>query len=299
MIPNNMPLVSVIVTTYNRRDLLTKTIDSILNQTYKNFELIVVDNYSDYNFLSEIKSFNDERIRPFQNANDGVIAVNRNFGINKAKGDYLAFCDDDDSWYPEKLMVCHKSFDGKTDLIYHALRVAGDNRIFSRKVLKGRNHKSPVLIDLLINGNPICNSSVIVRKSIIERIGGIDENKEMVTVEDYNTWLKIAEITERFLYIPKILGEYLHQDKSMSQKEKNQAYKQKIATKEFVHYLDDKKNKKYLAWESYLNGRYLFLLGEFNKAKSDLFNSLKYGSFEIKTKSLWMLLNCFVVLKGD
>ena len=61
-----------------------------------------------------MKSFNDERIIPFQNANDGVIAVNRNFGINKAKGDYIAFCDDDDSWYPEKLMVCHKFFDGKT-----------------------------------------------------------------------------------------------------------------------------------------------------------------------------------------
>ena len=299
MNPNNMPLVSVIVTTYNRRELLTNTIDSILNQTCKNFELIVVDNCSDYDFLSHMKSFNDERIRPFQNANDGVIAVNRNFGINKAKGDYIAFCDDDDSWYPEKLMVCHKFFDGKTDLIYHSLRVIGDNRIFSRKVLKGRNHKSPVLIDLLINGNPICNSSVIVRKCIIESIGGVDENKEMVTVEDYHTWLKIAEITERFIYIPEVLGEYLHQEKSMSQKEKNHAYKLKSATKEFVHYLDDYKIKKYLAWESYFNGRYLFLIGEFDKAKGDLINSLKYGSFEIKIKSLWMLLNCFVVLKGD
>ena len=68
-----MPLVSIIVTTYNRRDLLTNTIDSILNQTYKNFELIVVDNFSDYDFLSHIKSYIDERIRSFQNSNDGII----------------------------------------------------------------------------------------------------------------------------------------------------------------------------------------------------------------------------------
>ena len=55
-------LVTVIVTTYNRKELLKETIDSILNQTFKNFELIVVDNFSDYDFLAHIKSFNDDRL---------------------------------------------------------------------------------------------------------------------------------------------------------------------------------------------------------------------------------------------
>ena len=293
---NSMPLVSVVVTTYNRRELLMKTIDSILNQTYKNFELIVVDNYSDYDFLSYLKSFKDERIRSFQNKNEGIIAVNRNFGIKKAKGEYIAFCDDDDTWYPEKLMVCHNFFNSKADLIYHDLRVVGDKRIFSRKLLKGRNHESPVLIDLLINGNPICNSSVIVRKSIIESIGGIDEKKEMVTVEDYNTWLKIAETTNRFVYISKVLGEYLHQNDSMSQKQVNRMNSLKTSTKDFVHYLDVNKTKKYLAWESYFNGRFLFLVGEFEKAKDALLDSLRYGIMEIKIKSLWMIISCLIRL---
>ena len=296
MVINNMPLVSVIVTTYNRRDLLTNTIDSILNQTYKNFELIVVDNCSDYDFLSEIKSFNDERIRPFQNANDGIIDVNRNFGIKKAKGDYIAFCDDDDLWYPEKLMVCYNFFNSKVDLIYHDLKIIGKKRIFGRKVMEGRNLKSPVLVDLLINGNTIWNSSAMVRKSIIDSVGGLDEKKEMVTVEDYNTWLKIAEITDRFVYIPKILGEYLHQKKSMSQKEKNQAYRQKSATKEFVHYLDDEKIKKYSAWESYAHGRHMYLNGDCFNAKKDLLHSFKYGKLEVKIKSLWMIINCLMGL---
>ena len=97
------PLVSVIVTTYNRKEYLKETIDSILNQTYKNFELIVVDNYSDFDFLTYIKSFNDNRIRAFQHHNNGIIAVNRNIGIKKAYGEYIAFCDDDDYWVDKKL----------------------------------------------------------------------------------------------------------------------------------------------------------------------------------------------------
>ena len=64
---NNAPLVSVIVTTYNRKEMLKETILSILNQTYSNFELIVVDNFSDYDFFNFIKSFEDSRLKPFQN----------------------------------------------------------------------------------------------------------------------------------------------------------------------------------------------------------------------------------------
>ena len=108
---NKNPLVSVIVTTYNRKELLKETIDSILNQTFKDFELIVVDNYSNYDFLSYMKSFNDSRIRAFQNQNDGIIAVNRNVGIKKAKGEYIAFCDDDDYWDKDKLSTQLSHFD--------------------------------------------------------------------------------------------------------------------------------------------------------------------------------------------
>lgn len=100
-----IPLVSVIVTTYNRKELLKETIDSILSQTFTDFELIVVDNYSNYDFIEYIKSFNDLRIRPFQNQNNGIIAINRNIGINNARGEYIAFCDDDDLWKPNKLKI--------------------------------------------------------------------------------------------------------------------------------------------------------------------------------------------------
>jgi len=69
-----------------------------------------------------------------------------------------------------------------------------------------------------------------------------------------------------------------------------------LLQKDFVHYLDDNKIKKYLAWEGYFNGRFLFLVGEFDKAKNDLFNSLRYGLMEIKIKSLWMIILCLIRL---
>ena len=95
--------VSVIVPTYNRAHLLKKTIESILSQTYTDLELIVVSNYSTDNTDDMVKSYKDDRIKYFKNQNNGIIAVNRNFGIRKSTGEYIAFCDDDDTWLPNKL----------------------------------------------------------------------------------------------------------------------------------------------------------------------------------------------------
>lgn len=85
------PLVSVILITYNRECFLKETIDSILAQTYRNFELIIIDNFSDYDFNALVNSYHSNKIRAFQNQNNGIIAINRNFGIERARGNYLAF----------------------------------------------------------------------------------------------------------------------------------------------------------------------------------------------------------------
>ena len=97
------PKVSVIILTFNRPEMLRETIDSILTQDYTNFELIIVDNHSNYDFFELLSSYEDDRIKGYQNHNNGFLAVNRNFGITKAKGEYLAFCDDDDLWSSHKL----------------------------------------------------------------------------------------------------------------------------------------------------------------------------------------------------
>ena len=114
---NTFPTISVIVTTYNRKEFLLETVKSILNQTVSDFELIVVDNFSDYDFFQEMNILNDDRIRAFQNNNDGIIARNRNFGIKKARGEFIAFCDDDDYWAKDKLIIQLSHFNTDVDLV--------------------------------------------------------------------------------------------------------------------------------------------------------------------------------------
>ena len=107
------PLVSIIVTTYNRPALLRETVASIARQTFTDWELVVVDNFSQYDVPSLLAEFKDKRMRLIQNHNEGLIAVNRNVGIRAAAGRFLAFCDDDDLWAPEKLAKQVAFFDGE------------------------------------------------------------------------------------------------------------------------------------------------------------------------------------------
>ena len=172
------PLVTVIVTTYNRRELLKKTINSILNQTYKNFEFIIVDNYSNYDFLSHMKSFNDERIRPFQNANDGIIAVNRNYGIKEAKGEYIAFCDDDDLWMENKIEVQLKFFNHKDIIgVGSSSKLIGDTKFY-------RNHKARA--NKLLRFDDIIKQGGVPLSSLMIRNCGylFDENKSKSLLQE-------------------------------------------------------------------------------------------------------------------
>lgn len=96
-------LVSVIIPTYNRSDLIKETINSVLNQTHKNFELIMVDDGSTVNTKTVIESFKDNRIKYILQKHHGLLAVARNNGLKVAIGEYIAFLDSDDIWLTNKL----------------------------------------------------------------------------------------------------------------------------------------------------------------------------------------------------
>ena len=96
-------LVSIIMPSYNTEKFIVDTINSVLNQTYKNWELIIVDDCSTDDTINIIKQFNDGRIKFFQNDKNSGAAISRNKALTEAKGKWIAFLDSDDLWYPEKL----------------------------------------------------------------------------------------------------------------------------------------------------------------------------------------------------
>jgi len=186
--------VSIIVPTYNRAHLVTETIDSILAQTVKDFELIVVDNESTDNTEEVIKSYTDRRIRYFQHQNNGLVAVNRNYGISKANGEYIAFCDDDDLWMPEKLERQVKLLDLNKELglVYSDSYIMDENGDLERDTLFSNSR--PLrgnVFDKLFQSNCIPTLTVMIRREVLSKVGGFDP--KYIIAQDYDLWLRIAE----------------------------------------------------------------------------------------------------------
>lgn len=197
--------ISIILPTYNRERCVRRAVESVLQQSYADWELIVVDNSSTDHTVDIVASYKDPRIRLTSVSNNGIVALSRNRGITLAKGSYLAFLDSDDLWYKEKLQVCISHLEAyKADIAYHKLGLLNGKSLlgFSRQM------QVPVIYDLLRNGNGIATSSVVVRKEIFTRIGCFSEESSLVAVEDYDAWVRLSLMTEKYYFIDEVLGEY-------------------------------------------------------------------------------------------
>lgn len=202
-------MVSIIIPTYNHDYKLKKAIESVLNQSYQNFEVIVVDNHSTDDTDIVLASFTDSRIKVYKINNHGVIAASRNAGLRAAQGDYIAFLDSDDWWKKEKLTLSLEKLQEGYDFVYHDMWLcsAENQKRFFKKVGARKLHQ-PAYEDLLVRGNAIPNSSVVFKRMILDQIGLISEDNELKGVEDFDYWLKIAQLTEAFYCLPQVLGYY-------------------------------------------------------------------------------------------
>lgn len=206
---NKIPFFSIVIPTYNQGYLIKRCLDSILSQTYTNWEAIIINNFSEDNTVEIVERYHDSRIRLINNANNGIIAISRNKGIKLAKGEWVCFLDSDDWWTPDKLESCLPFLDNY-DLLYHDCYIVrkGGRKIGAKTIMKGRDLLDDRLTDMLVNGNAVINSSVVMRKEIVEHIGLLSEDPAFVAVEDYDYWLKIMDFTPNIKYIDKILGYY-------------------------------------------------------------------------------------------
>jgi glycosyltransferase involved in cell wall biosynthesis len=229
----HFPVVSVIIPTYNQADLLQRALKSVINQSFQNWEAIVIDNYSHDNTQEITESFNDPRIRYVAFSNKGIIAASRNHGIHLATGEHIAFLDSDDLWYPSKLATCLDCIKNGADAVCHGLWIRKDG-ILQKKMFPKRQYEN-IYKTLLYNGNAIITTStVLIKKQCFNKFGVFSEDPEIVTAEDYDLWLRLSKGNVCWGFISEILGEYtIHSKNASKNVDKQMRAEEKIVIKFF------------------------------------------------------------------
>ena len=218
MMRADFPEISVVMPVFNGEDFIEEAIQSVVIQSFLDWELIIIDNYSTDNTKSIIDTFRDGRIKYLQFRNNGVIASSRNFGISQSQGEFIAFLDADDFWYPNKLEVCMKELHAGFDLVSHSEYWFWENG--KRKLVHYPSGRRLQYRSLLMKGNGISTSSVIVKKDALRSVSFFSDNPEYVTVEDYDLWLRLARENYKFENIRLALGEYrIHSNSAIRQQD--------------------------------------------------------------------------------
>ncbi|MDD3595651.1 glycosyltransferase family 2 protein [Sulfuricurvum sp.] len=189
-------MISIVIPLYNKEADIASTLKSVLAQTYQDFEIIVIDDGSTDNSTTEVKKFNDSRIRLISQFNAGVSAA-RNRGIEEAQFNYIAFLDADDEWLPEYLSVIYSLITKYPNCNVYATSYTIQNNSSSTMVqLQGLSFSSPDgILDNYFsvatkNLPPLWTSAVCAKKESLQNIGGFPIG--IKSGEDLLTWAKLS-----------------------------------------------------------------------------------------------------------
>ena len=210
----NIPAVSIVIPTYNHAEYLQQALHSVVNQTFHDWEAIIVNNFSDDATLQIIEQFNEPRFRVINFHNHGVIAASRNEGIRNSLAPVIAFLDSDDTWYKDKLSKCMSEFENGADVVCHGENWITDSSV-PRAIFYGPAEKATYR-NLLFRGNCISTSATLVNKEVLEQLSGFSDNPTFITAEDYELWMRLSLTTSKFVFIHEILGEFRRHGKSAS-----------------------------------------------------------------------------------
>ncbi|MGD1155383.1 MAG: glycosyltransferase [Terriglobia bacterium] len=187
------PTVSVVIAAYNAARWIAETLDSVLAQTFRDFEVIVVDDGSTDQTPEAVAGYKD-RIRYLRKENGGQPSA-RNVGIHAACGSYIAFVDADDLWLPEKLQLQMELFSRRPDLAWlHCDAIAFDGDT-GQELYKASDltklYTGDILRPLLL-GNFISSPTPVIRRDVFGAVGYFDESPDSQIGEDWDMWLRIA-----------------------------------------------------------------------------------------------------------
>jgi len=218
-----MTMVSVIIPSYNCGPYVTRAIESVLGQTYKEYEIIIVDDGSTDNTKKIVEKYlNFKNINYIYQKNKGV-AVARNTGIINAKGNYIAFLDADDYWVQEKLAVQIKVFEKKPDLelIHSNVYVAYENSTKIDKYCMNINYnklsQKKLVEKILFWEADISMPSVIIKRIVFDRVGYFDEKLTYLGCEDREFFLRAFPKIKTF-FLNDYLAYYFQRKNSLTKK---------------------------------------------------------------------------------
>lgn len=292
-------MISVVIPLYNKKSQIANTLQTVLNQTYQDFEIVIVNDGSTDSSVAEVQKFTDPRIRLINQSNAGVSAA-RNRGIEEARGEYVALLDADDEWHPDyletQMMLAEK---------YPQCDVFATNYEF--RDTKG-NVTPTIIRNLTFQGNhgvlsnyfevasmshpPICSITIMARKDAFLAVGGFPIG--IKSGEDLLTWARLA-CKYNIAYNKKPLATFIFDEKCFNDDQKNRSVS-----------IDDEVGKclqqiyreqKYFGLNNYIalwyKMRTRIYLSKHNRqsAISECFKSMRYS---INTKILVFFIMCFL-----
>lgn len=210
------PRFSVVIPLFNKEQYVANTIQSVLAQTFGDFELLIINDGSTDNSLEIVKQISDPRISIITQENKGVSAT-RNHGISVSNTDYITFLDADDYWYPDFLSTLTSLIDS-----YPSEKVfsAAIEREFRHSVVAAKysvNLENEIVVtdyfSASLKETVICTSAAVFEKSVFSEAGTFDEN--LKSGEDTDLWIRIG-LKYKVVFIQKILARYILTAKSLS-----------------------------------------------------------------------------------
>lgn len=187
------PAVSVIIPTYNREKLIIKALESVLNQTFSDFEILVIDDASTDNTESEIKKLNNDKIIYYKLDKNGGQCIARNYGIKRANGKFIAFLDSDDEWLPTKLEKQYNCFMNGSPSLGSVYSYSYSRDMIKDKttLISGNYHRGDIYHKVLSGFCPPTPSLFMIKKEALEKINYFDEN--LITFVDLDLHIRTAK----------------------------------------------------------------------------------------------------------
>ena len=284
------PFFSIIIPTFNHAHLISKCLDSVVGQSFSNWEAIIVNNFSEDNTESVVESYTDERIKLLNYRNNGVIGASRNYGVQNSAGKWICFLDSDDWYATNRLEVLSKIDLDKYDLIYHPLVIYQNGEVNSKTPVRQLNKRDPYK-DLLYNLNTIGTSSTCIRRDFFLNCHGFSEKKELIGVEDFDLWIRLAKSGMKAKLVNLDLGYYYVGESNITYKDERQIARLNAVYQSYISDPGKLSGKKIQGALFYLIARVYLANRKSKTAMKYFFNAFLSGSAAIKLRSIYYLVN--------